>query len=136
MADTSRERGWPRGWKVVCCGLAVASVALMGAPAGAAKGTATVPGAPTVTSVTAGTRSVIVAFSAPASNGGAKITHYRARCISSDGGKAGSGSSLKLKVRVRGLTSGKTYTCTVRARNRVGAGPASAPSDAVVTLSK
>ena len=134
MTRKSILRGRIHGVKVLCCGLAVLGVALIGEPAGAAKTTATPPGAPTITSVTAGKRSVIVVFTAPPSNGGAKITHYRAKCVSSDGGKTGTGAEHKLRVRVRGLTGGKTYTCTVVARNRAGAGPASAASDSVVTL--
>ena len=134
MTPKSIVRGRFRGAKVMCCGLAVLGVALIGAPAGAAKTTATPPGAPAITSVTAGKRSIVVAFTAPTSSGGAKITHYRAKCVSSDGGKTGAGAAHKLTVRVRGLTGGKTYTCTVVARNRAGAGPASAPSDSVVTL--
>ena len=134
MAGKSPPRGRSRSWKVLCFGLAVLGVALIGAPAGAAKTSATPPGAPTITSVAAGKRSVIVKFIAPASDGGAQITHYRAKCVSTDGGKSGTGASHKLHVRARGLTGGKTYTCTVVARNRAGVGPASAPSDSVVTL--
>jgi hypothetical protein len=133
MTGKSIPRG-SQSWKVLWCGLAVLGGALIAAPAGAAKATAAPPGAPTITSVTAATRSVIIVFTAPTSNGGAPITHYRAKCVSSNGGKTGTGASHKLHVRARGLTGGKTYTCTVVARNRAGVGPASAPSSSVVTL--
>lgn len=45
---------------------------------GAAPGNVTAPGAPTVTSVTPGDGSLTVAFSPPASNGGATILEYEA----------------------------------------------------------
>jgi hypothetical protein len=90
------------------------------------------PGAPTITSVTAVVRGVKVAFTAPADNGGAKITNYRVVCTSSDGGAKGAHEGPKSPITVSGLTAGKTYTCTVAARNKVGLGAASAPSDPVV----
>jgi hypothetical protein len=100
------------------------------APAGAAP---TVPGVPTITSATAGFRSVTVGFSAPASNGGASIFEYKATCTSSNGGVTRSNTRSHSTIRVVGLSSGKTYTCIVSARNRKGYGAASAPSAAVVT---
>jgi len=94
----------------------------------------TVPGAPTITSAVAGKRNVTVAFSAPASNGGAPILEYKAKCTSSDGGTTRSHERRHSSIRVVDLTAGKTYTCTVAARNRKGFGPASPPSSAAVTL--
>jgi hypothetical protein len=104
----------------------------MSAPAGAAAPTK--PGAPTITSVTAGHRSVKIKFTKPADNGGAKITSYRAKCTSSNGGATRAHEGSKSPIYVAGLTAAKTYTCTVSARNKVGQGPASAPSDAFVVL--
>jgi hypothetical protein len=105
----------------------------MGAPVGAAPPTK--PGAPTITSVTAGHRSVKIKFTPPADNGGAKITNYRAKCTSlSSGGVTRTHEGSKSPIYVAGLTAEKTYTCTVSARNRVGQGPASAPSDPFVVL--
>jgi hypothetical protein len=118
-----------RGFKAWGCGLVILGVALAAAPAGAAP---TVPGAPTITSITAGVRSVKVAFTKPADNGGSKITSYRVKCTSSDGGAARAHEATKSPILVAGLTAGKTYRCTVLARNKVVPGPASAPSDAVV----
>jgi hypothetical protein len=119
------------GWKLGC-GVAISAAVLMSAPVGAA--TPTKPGAPTVTAITAGHRSVKVAFTKPADNGGAKITNYRVKCTSSDGGAARAHEGTKSPIHVNGLAAGKTYTCTVAARNKVGLGAASAPSDPVVTL--
>jgi hypothetical protein len=93
-----------------------------------------VPGAPTITSVAAGVERLKVAFSPPASDGGARISGYRATCTSSDGGVTRSNGRSRSPITVSHLTASKTYTCTVSARNRVGRGPASTPSDAVVVL--
>ena len=93
----------------------------------------TVPGAPTITSATAGFHSVTVAFTPPAGNGGASIFLYKATCTSSNGGHTRSNLRSHSSIRVGDLSSGKTYTCTVAARNRKGFGAASAPSAAVTT---
>jgi predicted RNA-binding protein with TRAM domain len=71
-----------------------------------------------------------VTFAASANNGAA-ITSYTATCVSANGGatsaKAGAGSPLV----VTGVTTGKTYTCSVKATNSRGAGP-SAPALSVI----
>jgi len=87
-----------------------------------------VPGAPRSVSATAGNASAKVSFSAPTSNGGAAITSYTA--TASPGGKTSTGAGSPLTV--TGLTNGTRYTFTVRATNSVGAGPASAASNAVI----
>ena len=96
---------------------------------------ATVPAAPSVTSVTRGSNSGSVAFSAPANNGSA-ITSYRATCASSDGGTSRNASATKSPISVGSLTNAKTYTCTVTATNAIGtssASVASAPFTAATT---
>ena len=99
-----------------------------------AKVAAEVPAAPTVASVTAGPGNVTVEITPPTSNGGAPIGSYRATCTPNDGGLTKSGYASSTRVIVRGLTVGRTYTCTATAGTRVGFGPASAPSDTVVPL--
>ncbi len=89
---------------------------------------AVVPGAPTIGVVTPGDGQASVAFSAPASGGGAAISGYTATCASSDGGATGSQSGAASPLAVTGLTNGKTYTCSVIAANSVGSGSASAAS--------
>ncbi|MGO9874606.1 MAG: fibronectin type III domain-containing protein, partial [Acidimicrobiia bacterium] len=92
------------------------------------------PGAPTITSATAGLENVSVAFSPPAPNGAVNIFDYDATCISSDGGVTRTHTEEASPIVVANLTAGSTYTCTVLAENSAGFGPPSAPSAPVVTL--
>ena len=80
----------------------------------------TVPGAPTINTATAANASAVLAFSAPASTGGSVITSYKATC------GAFSASGTASPITVSGLTNGTSYSCSVKASNAVGAGPASA----------
>jgi hypothetical protein len=91
---------------------------------------ATVPGAPTIGTATAGNAQATVTFTAPVSNGGSPITGYTV--TSSPGGITRTGSASPITV--TGLTNGTTYTFTVTATNANGTGPASAVSNSV-TLS-
>ena len=89
---------------------------------------ATVPGAPSITSATPGNGSALIAFTGPGSDGGAAITNYE---YSLDGGSnwvALSPASTTSPFTVSGVTNGQTYSVTLRARNSVGAGAASAPA--------
>jgi hypothetical protein len=132
MMSELRSGVRPRGWKAWVCGVAIVGTSLGGVAAGAAR--PTVPGAPTITSVTAEDHSIKVAFTKPASNGGSPIFNYKATCISSDGGVTRSAGDFRSPVLVEGLSARHTYTCTVMAENRAGFGPPSAPSAAVVVL--
>ena len=90
----------------------------------------TVPGAPTNVVGTAGNAQVSVAFTAPASNGGAVITSYTV--TASPGAITATGTASPIVV--TGLTNGTAYTFTVTATNSVGTGPASAASAAVTPV--
>jgi hypothetical protein len=68
----------------------------------------------------------------PAHDGGSRILSYRASCVSTNHGHTGSHSGTRSPIVVPKLTAAKTYRCTVTAVNRVGSGPASTPSVAVV----
>ena len=87
-----------------------------------------VPGAPTIGTVsTASGTSVNVAFTAPANNGGATITSYRA--TSSPGGFSNTGTTSPILV--TGLTAGTAYTFTVLATNLAGNSAASGASNSI-----
>jgi len=81
---------------------------------------ASVPGAPTIGSATAGNAQATVAFTPPTANGGLPVTSYTATC----GAFSAAGASSPLIV--TGLTNGIAYSCVVTATNAVGTGPASA----------
>lgn len=91
---------------------------------------ATVPGAPTIGTATGGNAQASVAFTPPASNGGAPITSYRV--TSSPGGITATGSASP--VTITGLTNGTAYTFTVAAQNSVGFSAESAASNSVTPV--
>ena len=99
---------------------------------GAASGS--VPGAPTISTATAGNAQASVSFTAPASDGGSTITSYTATSnpgnITGTLSQAGSGT-----ITVTGLTPGTAYTFTVTATNAAGTGAASDPSNSVTPAS-
>ncbi|HTV72556.1 MAG TPA: fibronectin type III domain-containing protein [Candidatus Acidoferrales bacterium] len=88
------------------------------------------PGAPTIGSAFAGNAQASVAFTAPASDGGATITSYTA--TSSPGGLTGTCGTSPCTV--TGLTNGTSYTFTVSAVNSAGTGTASSASNSVTPL--
>jgi len=89
----------------------------------------TVPPAPTTTTA-AGNKSVTVSWQLP-SDGGSSIVEYEvawtAKDVPPETYSAGKGELTHL---VESLRNGVTYSFTVRARNGVGWGPKSAPSEA------
>jgi len=95
----------------------------------AAGGGGTAPGAPTITGITPGDGSLSVAFTPPASDGGAAISNYQ---YSTDGITYvdRSPASTNSPLLIGGLTNGTTYSVTLKAVNNVGAGTASASTNA------
>ena len=73
----------------------------------------------------------IVVFS-PVGRSGAVITGFVAACTSSDGGAPGLVSGPASPITVPGLSNGKIYTCSVLARNEVGASDTSPTSRAFI----
>jgi uncharacterized protein (TIGR02145 family) len=86
-----------------------------------------VPGAPTIGTATAGNAQTIVAFTAPASNGGSAITGYTV--TSTPGGITATGPVSPITV--TGLTNGTAYTFTVVATNANGNSLPSSASNSV-----
>ena len=92
---------------------------------------ATVPSAPTVGTVTRSGAGLRVPFT-PGTGNGLAITSFTATCTSSNGGSTRVASAAASAITVTGVTLGKTYTCSVKATNGVGTGPASGHSNAIV----
>lgn len=85
------------------------------------------PGAPTIgTATIASSTSATVTYTAPTDLGTGSITYT---ATSSPGGLTGTGAS---PITVTGLTTGTSYTFTVRAATPGGTGPASAASNSIV----
>jgi len=85
----------------------------------------TPPGAPTLGTISAGDGQLSVAFTAPASDGGAAITNFE---YSTDNGvtwTARSPASTSSPLVIPGLTNGTSYQVQIRAVNSAGAGLAS-----------
>lgn len=107
--------GLPAGTAVTCT-VTAANAAVSGVPSAPSNSVVplTLPGAPTITSVTAANASVSVAFNPPASNSGSVITGYSASCGAQS--QSGGGSPIV----VTGLANGTAVTCTVIATNAFG----------------
>ena len=86
---------------------------------------ATVPGAPTITTVVGADAQVTVTWTAPADDGGATISSYTATAVE-DATKHCTTATLSCAV--TGLANGTAYTFRVVATNSAGPGPASAAS--------
>jgi hypothetical protein len=84
---------------------------------------AQLPGAPTIGTATAGNGQATISFTAPASNGGSPITGYSASCT--PGPVSAAGGAAATSITVTGLSNGTLYSCSVRAINAAGTGPAS-----------
>ena len=91
---------------------------------------ASAPGAPTVLRLIPGNGTMRVLFSAPASDGGASITSYRATCTPASGTVMYQDGTASPIV-VTGLINNQSYSCSVTATNSAGT---SVASDSVIKV--
>ena len=91
--------------------------------------TPTVPGAPTDVSAIPEDVLAVVAWTAPASDGGSPITLYT---VTSDPSGVTT-TTASTSVTVTGLTQNTAYTFTVTATNAAGTSASSEPSPSVIT---
>ena len=98
---------------------------------------ASAPGAPTGVTGTPGNTTVSVAWSAPASNGGASITAYTVQYSSNAGSTwtVATSSAASSPYLVTGLANGTAYLFEVAATNSAGTGSFSSPSSSVTPVS-
>jgi titin len=80
--------------------------------------TATVPGAPTINSLTVGNKNLTVNYTAP-DNGGISITNYE---YSLNGGGAISFGSTANPLSIINLANGTSYSVSIRCSNSIGTG--------------
>ncbi len=92
---------------------------------------ATEPGAPTGLSATVDDQQVVLSWTAPGNNGGARILRYEYDLDNSGTWTSTGGTATSTTV--RNLTNGQSYTFRVRAVNRVGAGLESGSESATPT---
>lgn len=90
----------------------------------------TVPGAPVITSATAGDGQVSIAFTAPSSDGGADIERYVVAW--QDGGADMTMEGTASPIAVTGLANRQSYTFTVTAVNSEGEGAPSVATEPVM----
>jgi len=88
----------------------------------------TTPGAPTIGTITPGDSQLSVAFTAPASNGGAAISGYK---WSVDGTSYTLRSGTSSPIVITGLNNGTAYTVRIRAVNSVGDGAVATASSPI-----
>jgi len=89
---------------------------------------ATVPSAPTITSITPGTGQLSIAFTAPTSSGTSAINDYE--YSTNNGSTWTSSGSIISPITITGLANATTYQVKLRAKNTSGSGNSSAATSA------
>jgi hypothetical protein len=77
-------------------------------------------------------QSTSVRFTEPENRSGSAISRYDARCVSNNGGTTRTATGAASPLAVTGLTTGKTYQCSVSAVNPIASSAWSAGSTIVV----
>lgn len=96
----------------------------------------TLPGAPTIASVTPLVGSASIVFQVPSDNGGSTITQYTGYAYLNGTGPSvatGIWTTGRLQINITGLTSSSQYSFRISATNSSGEGPLSTPS-ALLTI--
>lgn len=129
LADLAADNTLPASWRL--------SVAVGGSPAtpNGVPPAATVPGAAQIRPVVEGDRQVTVTWRPPFDDGGAAVTGYRVQALDAAGAQVGAVLTVPAEARsavLTGLVNGASHRFRVAAVNRVGRGPFSAASRAVV----
>jgi uncharacterized protein YkwD len=99
----------------------------------------TVPAVPTNVVATAGTSQASLTWTAPASNGGAALTHYAIQFSSNNGGTwttVNRAASTATTATVTGLVNSTSYIFRIAAVNSVGTGGYSTNSNSVRTVAQ
>ena len=97
---------------------------------------ASLPTAPSITSISAANASITLGFTAPSFTGGSTIVGYRVVVAASGGAATTFDTCTTSPCTIDGLTNGTEYTATVAARNVAGVGPASNASPGATPVSK
>jgi hypothetical protein len=97
---------------------------------------AAAPGSPTIISITAGSGSATLNFTAPSHTGGSAISAYTASCTAS-GQSTRTATGATSPLTVKNLSGGVLYQCTLTATNSGGlTGSASAAQPVTPTSGK
>ena len=91
----------------------------------------TTPGAPTITSITRGTGTATINFTAPTSNGGQAITNYQYSIDNGTTWLTMSPADITSPLVISGLNDATAYPIRIRAVNSIGAGAQSNSVNAV-----
>jgi hypothetical protein len=92
---------------------------------------ASAPGAPVISTVKPGDKTVTVSWSPPSNDGGSTITAYK---VSATPGSQSCSTVTKTSCAVTGLTNGTSYAFSVTATNRIGTSSPSTPLSAIPAL--